>query len=45
MAEGDRNELAAFLDDIRERMRNQIRDEKVDRGPPNGEFSDFSIRH
>jgi acylphosphatase len=45
VAEGDRNELAAFLDDVRERMRNQIRDEKVDRGPPNGEFSDFSIRH
>jgi acylphosphatase len=45
VAEGDRNELAAFLDDIRERMRTHIRDEKIDRGPANGEFGAFEIRH
>lgn len=45
VAEGDRNELAAFLDDVRERMRTHIRDEKIDRGPANGEFGAFEIRH
>jgi acylphosphatase len=45
VAEGDRNELAAFLDDIRERMRTHNRDEKIDRGPANGEFGAFEIRH
>jgi acylphosphatase len=45
VAEGDRDELSAFLDDVRERMRNQIRDEKIDRGPANGEFASFEIRH
>jgi acylphosphatase len=45
IAEGDRHELAAFLDDVRERMRLYIRDEKTDRGPATGEFAGFNIRH
>lgn len=44
VAEGERHELAAFLDDVRERMRTHIRDEKVDRGASSGEFLSFEIR-
>jgi acylphosphatase len=43
-AEGERHELAAFLDEIRERMSHQIRDEKVDTQPATGEFTGFEIR-
>ncbi len=45
VAEGERHELTLFLDEIRERMGAQIRDEKVDTQPATGEFTGFKIRH
>jgi len=45
VAEGEKHELVAFLDDVRERMVRQIRDELVDTQPATGEFSGFEIRH
>jgi acylphosphatase len=44
VAEGESHELAIFLDEIRERMGVQIRDEKADTQPATGEFTDFDIR-
>jgi len=45
VAEGEKHELAAFLDDVRERMIRYIRDERVDTQPANGEFAGFAVRH
>jgi acylphosphatase len=45
VAEGEKHELAAFLDDVRERMTRYIRDEGVDTQPATNEFAGFEIRH
>ena len=45
VAEGEKHELAAFLDDVRERMGRYIRDERIDTQPATGEFAGFEIRH
>jgi acylphosphatase len=45
VAEGEKHELVAFLDDVRERMLRYIRDERVDTQPATGEFAEFEIRH
>ena len=45
VAEGEKHELAAFLDDVRERMVRYIRDERIDTQPATGEFAGFEIRH
>lgn len=44
VAEGEKHELNAFLDDVRERMVRYIRDERVDTQTASGEFADFEIR-
>lgn len=43
--EGEKHELSAFLDDVRERMIRFIRDERVDTQSASGEFAGFEIRH
>ena len=45
VVEGEKHELAAFLDDVRERMMSYIRDERVDTQPASGQFAGFEIRH
>jgi acylphosphatase len=45
VAEGNRHELDAFLEEVRSRLANHIRDERHDIGPATGEFSTFEIRH
>jgi len=45
VAEGEKHELVAFLDDVRERMIRHIRDERVDTQPATGEFTGFEIRY
>jgi acylphosphatase len=45
VAEGNRQEIDAFLEAIRDRLANHIRDERCDVGPATGEFSRFDIRH
>jgi len=45
VVEGEKHELAAFLDDVRERMIRYIRDERVDTQSASGEFAGFEIRH
>jgi acylphosphatase len=45
VAEGEKHELAAFLDDVRERMTRFIRDERVDTQSASGEFAGFEVRH
>jgi acylphosphatase len=44
VVEGEKHELNAFLDDVRERLINHIRDERTDNQPPTGEFAGFEIR-
>jgi acylphosphatase len=44
VAEGEKHELAAFLDDVRERMVRFIRDERIDTQAASGEFAGFEIR-
>lgn len=44
VVEGEKHELAAFLDDVRERMMRFIRDERVDTHSASGEFAGFEIR-
>ena len=44
VAEGDRHEIDAFLEAIRDRLANHIRDERRDIGPATGEFTTFEIR-
>lgn len=45
VAEGEKHELVAFLDDVRERMVRYIRDERACTQPANGEFARFEIRY
>jgi acylphosphatase len=45
VVEGDRRETDTFLEAIRDRLGNHIRDECRDIGPATGEFSTFEIRH
>jgi acylphosphatase len=45
VVEGEKHEVNAFLDDVRERMIRQIRDERVDTQGATGEFAGFDIRH
>jgi acylphosphatase len=45
VVEGEKHELAAFLDDVRERMVRYIRDERVDTQSASREFAGFEIRH
>lgn len=45
VAEGAKDELVAFLDDVRERMVRYIRDQRVDTQPATGEFATFEIRY
>ena len=45
VAEGNRQEIDVFLEAIRDRLANHIRDERQDVGPATGEFSAFEIRH
>ncbi len=45
VAEGERQEIDAFLREVRERFFNHIRDERADTGPATGEFVGFEIRH
>jgi acylphosphatase len=45
VAEGNRQETDAFLEAIRDRLANHIRDERRDIGPATGEFTTFEIRH
>lgn len=44
VVEGEKHELVAFLDDVRERMNRYIRDERVDTQAASGEFASFEIR-
>jgi acylphosphatase len=45
VAEGDRGETDAFLQNVREQLSSYIRDERCDIGPATGEFTGFEIRH
>lgn len=45
VAEGEKHELVAFLDDVRERMVRYIRDERIDTQAATGEFIGFEIRY
>jgi acylphosphatase len=45
VAEGNRQETDAFLEAIRDRLANHIRNELRDTGPATGEFTTFEIRH
>ena len=45
VVEGDRKEIDTFLEAIRDRLGNHIRDERRDIGPATGEFTTFEIRH
>ena len=45
VVEGERKETDAFLETIRDRLGNHIRDERRDIGPATGEFNTFEIRH
>jgi acylphosphatase len=44
VVEGTPREVDAFLREVRERFFNQIRDERSDVQPANGEFTGFDIR-
>jgi acylphosphatase len=45
VVEGDRDETNAFLQEVRNRLANHIRDERSDISPATGEFTSFEIRH
>lgn len=45
VAEGEPQELTAFLQEVAERMANNIRSTAVDRRAATGEFPSFVIRH
>jgi acylphosphatase len=45
VAEGQPQETAAFLNEIRERFFGHIRDERTDVQPATGEFNTFDVRH
>ena len=44
VAEGERLEVAAFLEAVAERMRHTLRDSHVTWAPATGEFADFGVR-
>jgi len=44
VAEGRREEVEAFIEEVSRRMGHYIRDRQVEWGPARGEFDDFSIR-
>ena len=44
LVEGERGELEAFLDAIRDRMKRNIQDERVIWGKAEGDLSEFTIR-
>jgi acylphosphatase len=44
VAEGERDQLDAFLVEVRDRFFNYIRDERRDTQPATGEYSGFEIR-
>ena len=45
VVEGRRQELEAFLREVRDRFSGHIRDERPDVEPATGEFSGFDVRH
>lgn len=45
VAEGNVQEVDAFLRDVRDRFFNHIRDERCDVRPASGEFTGFQTRH
>jgi acylphosphatase len=45
VAEGNGKETDTFLEAVRNRLANHIRDERRDIGPATGEFTTFEIRH
>jgi len=45
VVEGAPHETDTFLEAIRDRLTNHIRDERHDIGPATGEFTTFEIRH
>ena len=45
VAEGTLPELDAFLDAVRQRLAQYIRQELTDKSAPSGEFTQFTIRH
>jgi acylphosphatase len=45
VAEGAPSEIEAFLKDVRERLSDHVRDERIDVGPATGEFDGFAIQH
>ena len=45
VVEATRKETDAFLEAIRDRLGNHIRNESRDDGPATGEFATFEIRH
>jgi acylphosphatase len=45
IAEGNRKEIDTFLEEVRDRLANHIRDERCNVGPATGEFTNFEIRH
>jgi acylphosphatase len=45
VAEGPTGDVVDFLDDVRERLGQHIRNEQIDTQPVTGEFRGFEIRH
>lgn len=45
VAEGEKDDLEAFLGAVRERFLDHLRDEKRDSQPATGEYSGFEIQH
>ncbi len=45
VVEGKPPEIVAFLEDVRERFSDQLRDEQIDAGPATGEYRSFEIQH
>jgi len=44
VVEGEAKEIGAFLNAVRERFLDQIRNERTNDGPATGEFGEFEIR-
>jgi acylphosphatase len=45
VAEGERRAIDGFLEEVRDRFFNHVRDERCDVSPATGEFTSFDIRH
>lgn len=45
LAEGEKGEIDAFVEEVRSRMSHYIRDVKQQTAPANGNFSGFGVRH